>query len=99
MLSVLVSRERVEGETRVSATPETVKQMIKAGLGVVVEAGAGEQAFISDTQYKDAGATIAADPKAAWAAADVVIKVRAPQKHADLDEIEAPKDGAKAIGF
>jgi NAD(P) transhydrogenase subunit alpha len=99
MLSVLVAKERVEGETRVSATPETIKNMIKAGLAVVVEAGAGEQAFISDKQYQDAGATIAADAKAAWAAADVVLKVRAPQKHAALDEIEAPKEGATVIGF
>ena len=99
MLSVLVAKERVAGETRVSATPETVKQMIKAGVSVVVEASAGEHAFFSDTQYKDAGATIASDPKAAWAAADVVLKVRAPQKHAAFDEIEAPKDGATVIGF
>jgi NAD(P) transhydrogenase subunit alpha len=99
MLSVLIAKERVAGETRVSATPETVKQMIKAGVAVVVEASAGEHAFFSDAQYKDAGATIAPDPKAAWAAADVVLKVRAPQKHATFDEIEAPKDGATIIGF
>jgi len=99
MLTVLVTKERVEGETRVSATPDTVKQMIKAGLGVSVEAGAGAQAFFSDAQYKDAGAEIAADPRAAWAAADVILKVRAPEAHAALDETAAPKDGAVVIGF
>jgi len=99
MLRVLVAKERVSGETRVSATVETVKQMIKAGLGVVVEAGAGEQSFISDTQYKDAGAEIASDPAAAWGSADIVLKVRAPEKHPDLDEVEALKDGAVVIGF
>jgi len=98
-LCVLVAKERVEGETRVSATPETVKGMIKAGLSVTVEAGAGEQAFVSDTQYKDAGAEILPDAKAAWAGADIILKVRAPEKHASLDEIEAPKDGAVVIGF
>jgi NAD(P) transhydrogenase subunit alpha len=99
MLSVLVAKERVPAETRVSATPETVKQMIKAGVGVVVEAGAGAHAFFSDQQFKDAGATIASDPKAAWGGADVVLKVRAPEKHASFDEIEAVKDGAVVIGF
>ncbi|HEX4338474.1 MAG TPA: Re/Si-specific NAD(P)(+) transhydrogenase subunit alpha [Polyangiaceae bacterium] len=99
MVSVLVAKERVDGETRVSATPETVKGMIKAGLSVVIESTAGENAFISDTQYTDAGATVATDPKAAWAAADVVLKVRAPQKHPSFDEIEAPRDGATVIGF
>ncbi|HVU05038.1 MAG TPA: Re/Si-specific NAD(P)(+) transhydrogenase subunit alpha [Polyangiaceae bacterium] len=98
-LTVLVARERVEGETRVSATPDTVKQMIKAGLAVTVEAGAGESAFFSDKAFTDAGATVVADPKAAWGAADVVLKVRAPEKHASLDEIEATKDGAVVIGF
>src|SRR6185436_6228378 len=99
MLSVLVAKERVAGETRVSATPETVKQMIKAGVGVVVEAGAGAQAFVSDQQYRDAGATVASDAKAAWKAADVILKVRAPEKHATFDEIDGVKDGAVVIGF
>ena len=99
MLRVLVTKERTPSETRVSATPDTTKQMIKAGLAVVVEAGAGEQAFFSDKLYADAGAEIAADPAAAWASADVVLKVRAPEKHASLDEIEAPKEGAVVIGF
>jgi NAD(P) transhydrogenase subunit alpha len=99
MLTVLVTKERVDGETRVSATPDTVKQMIKAGLSVSVEAGAGQQAFFSDKQYTEAGATVCPDPKAAWAAADVILKVRAPEKHAALDEILAPKEGAVVVGF
>lgn len=99
MPSVLVAKERAEGETRVAATPETVKGMVKAGLKVVVEAGAGANAYIADTSYKDAGAEIAADAKAAWAAADIVLKVRAPEKFAALDEIQGLKDGAVVIGF
>ncbi len=99
MLRVLVAKERVEGETRVSATPDSVKQMIKAGLGVAVEQGAGERAFFSDAQYEGAGAEIMPDAAAAWASADVVLKVRAPEKHPSFDEIEAPKDGAVVIGF
>lgn len=99
MLTVLVARERAEGETRVSATPETVKQLVKAGLAVTVEAGAGDQAFLSDRQYESAGATVRSDAAAAWGAADIVLKVRAPEKRADLDEVEALKDGATLVGF
>jgi NAD(P) transhydrogenase subunit alpha len=99
MLRVLVTKERADGETRVSATPDTVKQMIKAGLGVVVESGAGENAFFSDALYKDAGAEIATDAKAAWGSADIVLTVRSPEKYADLDQVEALKDGAVVIGF
>lgn len=99
MPSVLVAKERVDGETRVAATPETVKGMIKAGLSVSVEAGAGANAYISDAQYREAGAEVAADPRAAWAAADIVLKVRAPEKLAALDEVQSLKEGAVVIGF
>jgi NAD(P) transhydrogenase subunit alpha len=99
MLTVLVTKERVKGETRVAGTPDTVKALIKAGLAVTVEAGAGEHAFLSDKQYADAGAQIAPDAKAAWSTADFILKVRAPEKHAELDEVEAPKEGAVIIGF
>jgi NAD(P) transhydrogenase subunit alpha len=99
MLTVLVAKERVKGETRVAATPDTVKAMVKAGLAVTVESGAGEQAFLSDALYTAAGATIAPAGAAGWGAADIVLKVRAPEKHADLDEVEALKDGAVLIGF
>lgn len=99
MPSVLVAKERAEGETRVAATPETVKGMIKAGLSVSVEAGAGANAYISDAQYTDAGATIAADARSAWASADIVLKVRAPEKFPALDEVQSLKDGAVVIGF
>ncbi len=99
MPSVLVAKERAEGETRVAATPETVKGMIKAGLSVSVEAGAGANAYISDAQYTDAGATIAADARSAWSSADIVLKVRAPEKFPALDEVQGVKDGAVVIGF
>jgi NAD(P) transhydrogenase subunit alpha len=66
-------------ETRVAATPETVRKMVKAGWQVVVEAGAGATAWLPDDEYTAAGATIAADAGAAWAEADVVLVVRAPE--------------------
>lgn len=99
MLRVLVAKERTEGETRVAATPETVKQMVKAGVEVHVESGAGEASFISDGAFRDAGAQVAAEPMGAWGAADVVLKVRAPSRHGELDEVEAMKEGGVIIGF
>ena len=44
-------------ETRVSATPETVKKMTGLGIKVTVEAGAGEASGFADADYKKAGAT------------------------------------------
>jgi NAD(P) transhydrogenase subunit alpha len=99
---VFVAKESASGESRVAATPETVKRYIKEGLAVTVEGGAGEGAFISDAQFEEAGATIARDAasaKAAWAAADLVLKVSAPQQNERLgaDEATLFKPGALLI--
>ena len=93
---LFVPKESAPGETRVAATPETVKRLIKAGFEVTVEAGAGMTASYSDAAYADAGASIASDPKAAWASADVVTKVGPPGRNAQLgaDEASLLKDGA-----
>lgn len=90
MAIVAVTRERRAGETRVAATPETVKKLIASGFTVTVEAGAGMASSILDADYAAAGATIAKSLKDALAKADVVFKVRAPE----ADEIAALKPGA-----
>ncbi len=53
-----VLKERAAGETRVSATPETVKKLIALGATVAVESGAGLAASISDADYAAAGAEV-----------------------------------------
>lgn len=95
MLEVLVVRERRPGETRVAATPETVKRMVKEGLRVTVEQGAGALAFIKDAQFADAGATVTDDATVARARADVVLKVAPPTP----DELTGMKEGAISLGF
>jgi H+-translocating NAD(P) transhydrogenase subunit alpha len=75
---VYIAKESAAGELRVAATPETIKRYVKDGLQVVVQAGAGAGANIADTAFADAGANIAADATAAWAAADLVLKVAPP---------------------
>jgi len=67
------------GERRVAATPDTVGKMIKLGLEVSVQAGAGEGAKLSDALFAEAGATIVEGAADLWAAADIVLKVRAPE--------------------
>ena len=52
-----IPRERHEGERRVAATPETVKQLAGLGLDVLIESGAGDPAGHSDHEYMHAGAT------------------------------------------
>ena len=59
MTRLFVPAETAEGETRVAATPETVKAYLKLGLQVAVEPGAGVAAGFPDEEYAEAGAEIA----------------------------------------
>ena len=72
-----VPRERLAGETRVAATPRTVEQLRALGYAVTVESGAGAASTFADDAYTAAGAEIGG-PDEVWAA-DVVLKVNAPQ--------------------
>ena len=58
MVTVLVTREHDDHETRVAATPDTVKRLIKMGLQIRVEAGAGLSSSLPDKEYEAAGAAI-----------------------------------------
>lgn len=57
-MKVVALAETVPGERRVAATPETVPQLVKAGLDVAVQAGAGTRALASDDAYAEAGARL-----------------------------------------
>jgi NAD(P) transhydrogenase subunit alpha len=87
---IAIPKERQDGETRVAASPETVKKLKGLGLDVVVETGAGETARIPDAEFEAAGATIAPDAASALKDADIICKVRAPS----LDEIAQYKGSA-----
>jgi NAD(P) transhydrogenase subunit alpha len=77
-MKIAIVRERVEGENRVAATPETVGKLIALGASVAVEKGAGLGSRILDKEYTAAGATIAASADAALKGAEVVLTVRRP---------------------
>ena len=74
-----VPAETHAGETRVAATPETVKKLAAGGHhAVLVEAGAGAGANIPDEQYAAAGAQVVGSASDVYGQADIVLKVRAP---------------------
>ncbi|MDE2200570.1 MAG: Re/Si-specific NAD(P)(+) transhydrogenase subunit alpha [Rhodospirillales bacterium] len=77
-MRLAVLKERADFESRVAATPDTVKKLAALGLTVAVESGAGLAAAVSDAEYIAAGAEIAADPAAALAGAGIVFAVQAP---------------------
>ena len=68
------------GETRVAATPETVKKLTQGGHHtVVVQAGAGAGASIPDAAFTDAGASLASGAADVYSQSDIVLKVRGPE--------------------
>ncbi|MFW6049889.1 MAG: Re/Si-specific NAD(P)(+) transhydrogenase subunit alpha [Myxococcota bacterium] len=101
-MKVFVPKERGDGETRVAAVPETVKRLVKEGLEVAVEAGAGAASHLADAAYQDAGARVVQGGEAASAfrEADVVLKVGAPTPNDALGvhEQDALKEGALLVG-
>ncbi len=93
MAVIAVTRESRANETRVAATPESVKKLIAAGFSVVVEAGAGGAAAYPDADYATAGASLELSAAAAIGKADILFKVRAPE----AAEISALKPGAMVV--
>ncbi len=92
-MKIAIPTETDPTETRVAATPETVKKFVGLGATVAVEAGAGAGSRILDADYAAAGATIAPDATATLADADVVLKVRRPTP----DELKLMKRGALVV--
>ncbi len=72
-----IPAETRAGETRVAATPETVKKMLATGHTVLVENGAGAGASIPDSEYQAAGATLVSTSDL-YSKAEIVLKVKAP---------------------
>lgn len=94
-LTIAVTRERREGETRCAVTPETVKKFVSMGAAVTVEAGLGAGSSIPDAEYAAAGATVAKDTKAVLTGADILLKVRGPT----AQETSALKPGAIVVAL
>jgi len=89
-----IPRETRAGETRVAATPETVKKLAASGKHqLVVEAGAGAQSSIPDAEFQAAGARIGSAEEALGA--DLVLKVRGP----GAEELPKLKRGAMLVGL
>ncbi len=77
-MRLAVLKERRASETRVAATPDTVKRLVALGVTVAIEADAGAQAAIPDQEFTAAGATIASDSAEALAGAGIVFAVQMP---------------------
>jgi len=100
-MRVAVPKEIAAGERRVALVPEAVAPLVKAGLEVQVQAGAGEGAFFTAEQYQQAGAAIVADAGPLFGEADVILKVQRPAEDTRLGrhEVDLMREGAVLISF
>ena len=90
-----VLKETTAGENRVSATPQTVKELIKSGLTVRVQTGAGDASHYPDQDYQNAGAEICTDAAATSANAHIILKVASPT----LEEMDLIPNGSAFVSL
>src|ERR1700733_10769632 len=93
-MKVAVVKESAPGERRVALVPETVPRLAKAGLEVLVEAGAGDGAWFPDSAYTAAGATVTSTDNL-YATADVILTVTRP----DAAALARLRAGQAVIGM
>jgi H+-translocating NAD(P) transhydrogenase subunit alpha len=91
--TIFIPKERAEGERRVAASPASVAKLTKLGVEVVIEAGAGAQAHLSDEAFRDAGARIA--EAGGVTTAELVARVTPPTP----DEVAALAPGTVLLSF
>jgi H+-translocating NAD(P) transhydrogenase subunit alpha len=95
-LKIGIITETASGETRVAATPETVKKLAAIpGLEIHVQAGAGLKAAFTDEAFRASGAILSESAPQVLANADILLKVRGP----NTEELAAMKQGASLIGL
>lgn len=92
-MKVFVPKETRAGERRVALVPESVKKLVKTGIAVSVEPGAGGGSFIADEAFLEAGGTLAPGRVAAMSEADLILMVNPPSG----DDIAAMRPGAMLL--
>jgi len=94
-MKIAIAKEMEVGERRVALLPDTVARLVKQGLEIWVEAGAGEPSFSGNQAYEAAGAKIIYDGATLWGEADVLLKVGIPKE----DELQQMREGSVLISF
>ena len=94
-MKIAAPKEVFKGENRVALTPSSALELIKLGHECIVQSGAGISSRYDDNAYKAAGVKIVKSAAALWKEADVIVKVRAPEK----EEVNYFRKGQILVGF
>ena len=100
-MKIGIPKEVLDGETRIAATPDTIKKLCKMGAEVFVQAEAGYGASISDLALEESGAIIVKDAAEVYGTADIILKVQRPIKieSQGIDEISMLRKDLVLIGL
>ena len=98
---VAVPKETYPEEKRIALIPQALPALTKAGLEVVVQAGAGDGINCQDKDFEVEGARVEVDRHRLLSQADIVLMVRGPGAHKEFpaQDLDSLKDGAVLIGF
>ncbi|MGW8224075.1 MAG: NAD(P)(+) transhydrogenase (Re/Si-specific) subunit alpha, partial [Syntrophobacteria bacterium] len=98
---VAVPKEIYPGERRIALIPQSLPALTKAGLEVVIEAGAGEGTYSNDADFEAQGARVEQDRHRLLSQADIVLMVRGPGSDPDFPaaDLDALKEGTTLISF
>jgi NAD(P) transhydrogenase subunit alpha len=96
-----VPRESYPGERRVALIPSVIPNLAKAGLQVVIEAGAGAEAGYADSEYVERGARIIPSRADVFGAADIVLQVlcHGSNDKTGIEDLPLMRRGQVLIGF
>src|SRR5271165_4087813 len=96
-----VPREIYPGERRVAMVPAVVPGLLKAGLQVVIEAGAGAEAGYPDADYSARGASLVADRREVFRTADIILQVlcHGSNDRTGREDLPLLRSGQILIGF
>ena len=82
-------------ESRVAATPQTVKRLLKQGFDVIIQSNAGLKANFSDAQFQNAGAQIVKDVSDVFSKSSIILKVKEPS----VEEIDMMPNGTVLLSY
>jgi NAD(P) transhydrogenase subunit alpha len=96
-----VPKEIAPGERRVALTPASLAPLMKAGLAIQVESGAGHAAGYPDSEYESRGASLVKERAALFAAADAIAQVNTHGSHPEAGKVDLPllRQGQVVIGM
>ena len=94
-MKIAIPKETHKQEKRCAILPDIVKKLKKLGVEIAIEKGVGNSLFISDEEYKSAGAEIFDDKKALISSSDIIFRLHPPS----LEEINLMKENSIYIGF